>query len=74
VTIIGDTPARVSFDILFKDRQVDELKRLSKQNVPTLEYQLKIAEESMQEIIYEIDYAKRQEVLLREAGGMSNYD
>lgn len=64
----GETPVRVSFDIMFKDREVDEIKRLQRGNIPVLEYQLKLAEESMQEIIYEIDFAKRQEIILREAG------
>lgn len=43
----GETPARVSFDIMFKDREVDEIKTIKKGNIPSLEYQLRLAEEAM---------------------------
>lgn len=67
----GKLPTRISFGIDFKTRTsrgADPSKKVGKEDMPTLENELKAAEGALQEISREIDFARRQEVLLREAG------
>jgi len=59
----------VSFNVDYRNRGADPSKKVSKTELPTLESQLKAAEDSLSEIAKEIDFARRQEVALREAGG-----
>jgi hypothetical protein len=71
---IGSSSARVLVDIDFKSRSgqmktSDASKRVPADYIPTLEDQLKSAEETLINIGKEIDFARRQEVMLRQAGG-----
>jgi hypothetical protein len=54
---------------LNSNRGADPSKKLGKDEIPTLESQLKAAEDTLSEISKEIDFTRRQEVLLRQAGG-----
>jgi hypothetical protein len=65
-----DDEYRVSFSIDYRNKRGDPSKKVGKEEIPTLESALKAAEDSLSEIAKEIDFARRQEVLLREAGGM----
>jgi hypothetical protein len=60
-------------DIDYKSRsgraKSDPSKPLNKEDIPSLEEQLKTAEEILQDLGREIDFARRQELILKEAGG-----
>lgn len=64
----SDNIFRVSFSIDYRNRGADPSKKVGKDEIPSLESQLKAAEDSLSEIVKEIDFARRQEVLLRTAG------
>lgn len=70
---VGKMPTRTVVDIEYKSRsgksKVDPSKHLNKEDLPSLEDQLKAIEDSVADIGREIDFARRQEVLLKEAGG-----
>jgi hypothetical protein len=63
---------RVYFGVDFKSRKggFDPSKKIDKENIPTLEAQLKAAEETLSDVSTEIEFARTQELLLREASGM----
>ena len=63
-----DAVYRMSFNVDYKNRGVDPSKKIAKNDIPSLESALKAAEDSLSEIAKEIDFARRQEVLLRIAG------
>ena len=71
----GNTPVRVFFHVDFKSRSAQAIENakkaaaVGKGDIPILELQLKAAEDLVTEISKEIDFARRQENLLREAGG-----
>ena len=77
----GNTPVRVFFHVDFKSRSAQAIENakkaaaVGKNDIPVLELQLKEAEDLVTEISKEIDFARRQENLLREAGGnyLTNY-
>jgi len=46
----------------------DPSKKVAAEELPQLEVQLKLAEDALNQISNEIDFARRQESLLREAG------
>lgn len=64
----GKSTARVAFNVDYKNRGSDPSKKVGKDELPTLENHLKAAEDSLNDISKEIDFARRQEVLLRQAG------
>ena len=65
-------PMRVTFNVDFKNKATrqyaDPSKKVAADELPQLEVQLKLAEDALNEISNEIDFARRQESLLREAG------
>ena len=69
----GDTPVTVNFGIDFKSNRarqgVDPSKRVGKDEIPSLETELLAAEESLNDISKEIEYARKQEILLTKATG-----
>jgi hypothetical protein len=69
----GKAPVRVFVDLDFKSRsgrgKNSASKKVPSDYIPTLEDQLKVAEETLMDIGREIDFARRQETLLRQAGG-----
>ena len=75
----GDTPITVSFLIDFKSRKhADELlstteSRVAKDDMTMLESSLKQAEETLESINDEINFAKRQEKALKKAGDVANF-
>jgi len=68
----GKTPVRVFFHVDFKSKNapgsLEAVGKVGKEDLPTLESQLKAAEMSLSDISREIEFAKREEVLLKEAG------
>jgi len=71
----GESPVRAIFSIDYKNRDYDlpdPSKKVEKDNIPTLENQLKMAESSLHLISNEIDFARRQEVELRDSGEITN--
>lgn len=70
----GKSPARVMLDIDFKARNTkgkfDASKKVPTDYIPTLEDQLQRAEESLSNIAKEIEFARRQEILLRQTSGI----
>jgi hypothetical protein len=68
---IGETPVRVFFGVDFKSRKggFDPSKKIEKEDIPTLEAQLKAAEETLTDVSREIEFARVQEAELREATG-----
>ena len=71
------TPSvRVLLDIDFKARTDLEKrnslisKKLSAEYIPTLEDELKLVEEILANVAREIEFARRQELILKQAGGM----
>lgn len=69
----GDTPVSVSFGIDFKSKRArlgsDPSKKVVKEEIPSLESELLAAEESLNDISREIEFARKQEVLLTQATG-----
>lgn len=69
----GKTPVRTVVDIEYRSRsgksKADPSKHLNKEDLPTLEDQLKTVEDSVVDIGREIDFARRQETQLRESAG-----
>lgn len=66
----GDTTVRVDFHVDFKSKaaQAIELARkIDKNSLPSLELQLKLAEDLLTDVTKELDFARRQENILREA-------
>ena len=67
---------RVFLDIDFKSRSEIEKrkslisKKLYPEYIPTLEDELKAIEDMLSNVGNEIEFARRQEVILRQAGGM----
>ena len=49
---------------------LDPSKRVGKDEIPSLESELLAAEESLSDISREIEFARKQEILLTEAAGM----
>ena len=49
---------------------MDPSKRVDKEAIPTLETELLAAEESLNDISREIEFARKQELLLKEATGV----
>ena len=49
---------------------MDPSKRVDREAIPTLESELLAAEESLNDISREIEFARKQELLLKEATGM----
>lgn len=68
----SDATFRVSFSIDYRNRGADPSKKVGRDEIPSLESQLKAAEDSLSEIAKEIDFARRQEVLLRTTGEMTS--
>lgn len=70
--VTGKSPIRVTFHVDFKNKATrqyaDPSKKVAADELPQLEVQLKLAEDALNEISNEIDFARRQESLLREAG------
>jgi hypothetical protein len=71
-----EDPFFVGINIEFKSRSGkaksgEKSKQFSKEDLPSLEDKLKAAEEILSDIAKEIDFARRQELLLKEAGGNS---
>jgi hypothetical protein len=70
--VTGKAPIRVTFNVDFKNKATrqyaDPSKKVAADELPQLEVQLKLAEDALNEISNEIDFARRQESLLREAG------
>lgn len=68
----GKTPVRVFFHVDSISRNIpgglDSFRKVGKDDIPTLEGHLKAAEDALGEISREIEFARRQEVRLREAG------
>jgi len=59
------------FHVEFKSRSaqaIESARKVGKEQLPSLQLQLKSAEDSLMEVSREIDFARRQEALLREAG------
>ena len=69
----GDTPVTVNFGIDIKSNRarqgVDPSKRVGKDEIPSLETELLAAEESLNDISKEIEFARKQEILLTKATG-----
>jgi hypothetical protein len=69
----GTAPVLTSVEIEYSSRsgksKTDPSKPLNQEDLPTLEDKLKQVEDALIEIGKEIDFARRQEVLLKEAGG-----
>ena len=57
----------------FKSRsgrsKADPSKRVAAEDIPTLEDELQMADETLTDIAREIEFARREELLLRQAGG-----
>lgn len=70
----GRAPIRVFLDLDFKSRSGRGRNSASKKvpDIPTLEDHLKLAEDTLADIGREIDFARRAELLLRQAGGIVN--
>ena len=72
------TNARVFVDVEFKSRSELEKKnsliskKLASEYIPTLEDELKSIEDILSNVGNEIEFARRQELVLKQAGG--NYD
>ena len=67
----GKYPVRVFFHVDFKSRSaemIEDIKKISKSDIPSLELQLKLAEDLLTEVTKEIDFARRQETALKVAG------
>jgi hypothetical protein len=71
--LLGDTPVTVNFGIDIKSNRArlgeDPSKRVGKDSIPSLETELLAAEESLNDISKEIEYARKQEILLTKATG-----
>ncbi len=69
---IGKIPARAYFEVDYKsrsDKKASSVKKLSQANLTSLEERLKSSEIVMNDLAREIEFARRQEDLLRETGG-----
>lgn len=69
----GNTPIRAFFHVDFKSKSAEAIEiakknALGKHDIPQLELQLISAESLLTEISKEIDFARRQENILKEAG------
>ena len=67
---------KINFGIDFKSTikaraGLDPSKRVGRDEIPSLESELLAAEESLNDISREIEFARKQEILLTEAAGMS---
>lgn len=64
----------INFGVDFKSRRSrqgeDPSKRIGKAELPSLETELLAAEESLNDISREIEFARKQEILLTQATGM----
>ena len=67
---------KINFGIDFSSKRArigsDPSKRVGKDDIPTLESELLAAEESLNDISREIEFARKQEILLTQATGKSN--
>ena len=67
----GTTPVRAFFHIDFKSRDapgsLESVRKVGKDDIPSLEQHLKAAETSMTDISREIEFARQQELSLKEA-------
>lgn len=67
---------KINFGIEFKTIRahggLDPSKKVGKEEIPTLESELLAAEESLNDISREIEFARKQEILLTEATGISS--
>jgi len=67
----GTTPVRAFFHIDFKSRNapggLESVRKVGKDDIPYLEQHLKAAETSMNDISREIEFARQQELSLKEA-------
>ena len=72
-TYTGKSTVRALVDLDFKSRsgrgKPDPSKRLAPEDIPSLEEELSFAEETLKDIAREIEFARREELLLRDAGG-----
>jgi hypothetical protein len=75
-TYTGKSTVRALVDLDFKSRsgrgKPDPSKRLAPEDIPSLEEELSSAEETLKDIAREIEFARREELLLRDAGGNNN--
>ena len=66
-------PVKINFGIEFTSKRarigLDPSKRVGKDEIPTLESELLAAEESLNDISREIEFARKQEILLTLATG-----
>lgn len=69
--MIGHTPVRVFFHVDYKPNKTD--RKVGKDEIPSVESQLSDAQSKIEDISNEIDHAKQQEALLKEAGGKNYY-
>lgn len=71
--ILADSPVSIYFGIDYKSRRSrqgeDPSKRIGKAELPSLETELLAAEESLNDISREIEFARKQEILLTQATG-----
>ncbi len=69
---IGKFPVRIFFHVDFKSRSaaaIESIKQIRKDDLPSLELQLRQAEELLVEVVREEEFARRQETLLKATGG-----
>lgn len=69
---VSDPAVRAFIHVDSKSRAVQAMEsanKLGQAELSSLDMQLKIAEDLLLEISKEIDFSRRQEILLREAGG-----
>jgi emp24/gp25L/p24 family/GOLD len=72
-----DVPVRVYFGVDAKPKaanaktRADPSKRVVKEDIPTLESQLLAAEEILSDISNEIEFARKQEIVLKEAADVT---
>lgn len=64
----GPETVRLMFHIDFKSHEMESTLKVGKDDIPSLDVQLKAAEEALSEISKEIEFAREQELALREAG------
>ncbi len=69
---LGKYPVRIFFHVDFKSRSAaaaEAIRQIRKDDLPSLELQLRQAEELLTEVVKEEDFARRQETQLKAAGG-----
>lgn len=71
VHLSGKTPVRIFFHVEYKPISAsgDVSRQIKKDEVGTLDEQLRVMAEKIREISSEIDHARKQETVMKEAGG-----